>query len=211
VTPVRSMKLNTELPKLRELSEHERQAVLERLALTLQRTAKWAAYEGDDGTGNGHGLGGTGSPVCRERTLVQQRYPPCRRCRDPRAQSDDDVPLQAPAISHRAGSAVMKVFIYGTLKRGFPLFDKGLVGARYLGDVETVEAYPLYIAGSFYGPMMLDRPGRACVFAASCSTSTRIVFTFSTSWKTSIAQPAFAVPSQSPTSGEEYRRRRLDT
>ena len=53
----------------------------------------------------------------------------------------------------------MKVFIYGTLKRGFPLFDKGLVGADYLGDVETVERYPLYIAGSFYGPMMLDRAG----------------------------------------------------
>jgi gamma-glutamylaminecyclotransferase len=53
----------------------------------------------------------------------------------------------------------MKVFIYGTLKHGFPLFDKGLVGARYVGDVETVEPYPLYIAGSFYGPIMLDRPG----------------------------------------------------
>ncbi|MDM9644843.1 gamma-glutamylcyclotransferase family protein [Rhizobium sp. S163] len=53
----------------------------------------------------------------------------------------------------------MKVFIYGTLKRGFPLFEKGLHGARYLGDVETIELYPMYIAGSFYGPMMLDRPG----------------------------------------------------
>ncbi|SFB57292.1 Gamma-glutamyl cyclotransferase, AIG2-like [Rhizobium sp. NFR07] len=53
----------------------------------------------------------------------------------------------------------MKVFIYGTLKRGFPLFKKGLVGARYVGDVETIEPYPLYIAGSFYGPMMLDLPG----------------------------------------------------
>jgi gamma-glutamylaminecyclotransferase len=53
----------------------------------------------------------------------------------------------------------MRVSTYGTLKRDFPLFDKGLVGARYLGDVETVERYPLYIAGSFYGPMMLDRAG----------------------------------------------------
>ncbi|WP_184401331.1 gamma-glutamylcyclotransferase [Rhizobium sp. BK650] len=56
----------------------------------------------------------------------------------------------------------MKVFIYGTLKRGFPLFEKGLVGARYLDDVETVEPYPLYIAASFYGPMMLNRRGAAC-------------------------------------------------
>lgn len=53
----------------------------------------------------------------------------------------------------------MKVFIYGTLKRGFPLFDKGLRGARYIGDVETFERCPMYIAGSLYGPMMLDRPG----------------------------------------------------
>jgi gamma-glutamylaminecyclotransferase len=53
----------------------------------------------------------------------------------------------------------MKVFIYGTLKRGFPFFDKGLEGAEYLGEVETVEPYPLYVAGSIYGPMMLDRPG----------------------------------------------------
>lgn len=53
----------------------------------------------------------------------------------------------------------MKVFIYGTLKRGFPLFEQGLRGARYLGDVETVECYPMYIAATFYGPMMLDRPG----------------------------------------------------
>jgi hypothetical protein len=34
--------------KLRELNEPERQAVLERLAVTLERTAKWAADEGDD-------------------------------------------------------------------------------------------------------------------------------------------------------------------
>ena len=53
----------------------------------------------------------------------------------------------------------MKVFIYGTLKRGFPRFAKGLDGSHYLGIVETIKPYPLYIAGSFYGPMMLDRPG----------------------------------------------------
>jgi hypothetical protein len=34
--------------KLSELNEPERQAVLERLAVTLERTAKWAADEGDD-------------------------------------------------------------------------------------------------------------------------------------------------------------------
>lgn len=51
------------------------------------------------------------------------------------------------------------VFVYGTLKRGFPLFEKGPADATYLGDCRTVEPYPLYIAQEFYGPVMLDRPG----------------------------------------------------
>lgn len=42
------MMLNTQVPKLNELDAAERQAVLERLAVTLERTAKWAAEEGDD-------------------------------------------------------------------------------------------------------------------------------------------------------------------
>ena len=104
----------------------------------------------------------------------------------------------------------MKVFIYGTLKRGFPLFDKGLGGARYVGDVETVEPYPLYIAGSFYGPMMLERPGER-LRVRGCSTSTKIGFKFSTKWKMSITNPAFAVLSQSRRSGEGYRQRQSDT
>ncbi len=52
-----------------------------------------------------------------------------------------------------------KVFVYGTLKRGFPLFEQGLARAEFLGNVQTVEAYPLLIAGPWFGPMMLDRPG----------------------------------------------------
>lgn len=51
------------------------------------------------------------------------------------------------------------VFIYGTLKRGFPFHEQGLVGARMLGEVETVHPYPLYVAGPFFGPMMLDKAG----------------------------------------------------
>ena len=53
----------------------------------------------------------------------------------------------------------MKVFIYGTLKRGFALHDKGLGNSEYIGDVVTVEPYPLLIAAPFYGPMMLEQPG----------------------------------------------------
>jgi len=35
-------------PKFYELAQPERQALLERLAVTLHRTARWAADEGDD-------------------------------------------------------------------------------------------------------------------------------------------------------------------
>lgn len=55
------------------------------------------------------------------------------------------------------------VFIYGTLKRSFALHDKGLTGAQFLGNYQTVEPYPLYIAREFFGPMMLDRPGEGLV------------------------------------------------
>jgi gamma-glutamylaminecyclotransferase len=58
---------------------------------------------------------------------------------------------------------MMPVFIYGTLKRGFPLHEKGLTGARFLGLYQTVKPYPLHIAMSFFGPVMLDRPGEGLV------------------------------------------------
>jgi gamma-glutamylaminecyclotransferase len=54
---------------------------------------------------------------------------------------------------------VALVFVYGTLKRGFPLFEKGLPDATFLGACRTVESYPLYIAQDFYGPIMLNKPG----------------------------------------------------
>jgi len=51
------------------------------------------------------------------------------------------------------------VFVYGTLKRGFPLHELGLSNGLYLGPARTVLSYPLLVARDFYGPMMLDRPG----------------------------------------------------
>jgi gamma-glutamylaminecyclotransferase len=51
------------------------------------------------------------------------------------------------------------VFIYGTLKRGFPFHQMGLRDARFVGPARTVLPYPLLIAADFFGPMMLDRPG----------------------------------------------------
>jgi gamma-glutamylaminecyclotransferase len=51
------------------------------------------------------------------------------------------------------------VFVFGTLKKGFPLHDEGLGGATFLGHFETVESYPMLIAGPWFSPMMLDEPG----------------------------------------------------
>jgi gamma-glutamylaminecyclotransferase len=52
------------------------------------------------------------------------------------------------------------VFAYGTLKRGFPLHPCGMSQARYLGAYQTTRPYPLLIACDFFGPIMLDQPGR---------------------------------------------------
>jgi len=54
---------------------------------------------------------------------------------------------------------MVKVFVYGTLKNGFPFFEKGLADARFLGPYRTVEPYPMLIAQDFFGPVMLDKRG----------------------------------------------------
>lgn len=54
---------------------------------------------------------------------------------------------------------VTLIFVYGTLKRGFPLFEKGLQQATFRGTARTVLPYPMMIAKNFYGPVMLDQPG----------------------------------------------------
>lgn len=55
---------------------------------------------------------------------------------------------------------MVHVFVYGTLKRGFPFYELGLSAEQYLGPVKTVQPYPMLIALSFYGPVMLDQPGK---------------------------------------------------
>src|SRR5256885_16500788 len=52
----------------------------------------------------------------------------------------------------------MKVFVFGTLKRGFALHH-GLAGARFLGEYRTVERFPMLIAGPWYAPMIFNEPG----------------------------------------------------
>ena len=52
-----------------------------------------------------------------------------------------------------------RVFAFGTLKRGFPLHDRGLTGAVFLGRCRTLDPYPMFVAGTWFAPMMLDQPG----------------------------------------------------
>ncbi|WP_246299483.1 gamma-glutamylcyclotransferase family protein [Sinorhizobium psoraleae] len=52
------------------------------------------------------------------------------------------------------------VFVFGTLKRGFPLHRRGLARARFIGFYRTTRKYPMLIAGPWLAPMMLDEPGQ---------------------------------------------------
>lgn len=53
---------------------------------------------------------------------------------------------------------VDKVFVFGTLKKGFPLHDRGLLGAAFLGVFRTHWRFPMLIAGPRFAPMMLNEP-----------------------------------------------------
>lgn len=53
----------------------------------------------------------------------------------------------------------MMLFVFGTLKRGFPLHARGLSDGAFLGDYRTVERFPMVIAGRWFAPMMLNEPG----------------------------------------------------
>lgn len=52
------------------------------------------------------------------------------------------------------------VFVYGTLKKGFPNFKRYMASAAFLGRYRTVKKYPLVLFGSRYVPGMLDCPDR---------------------------------------------------
>jgi len=52
-----------------------------------------------------------------------------------------------------------RLFVFGTLKRGFPLHERARAGAIWLGRGTTIEAYPMFVAGRWYAPMMLNEPG----------------------------------------------------
>jgi gamma-glutamylaminecyclotransferase len=52
-----------------------------------------------------------------------------------------------------------RVFVYGTLKRGFPNYDGALTAFRCLGRFRTVEAYPLVVGGKWFSVYLIDEPG----------------------------------------------------
>ena len=51
------------------------------------------------------------------------------------------------------------VFVFGTLKEGFPLHRQGLGDTPKRRDCRTVERFPMFIAGPWYAPMMVNEPG----------------------------------------------------
>ena len=51
-----------------------------------------------------------------------------------------------------------KLFVYGTLKRGFPNHHY-MAGASYVGDALTVDAYPLVVGGTWFTPYLIPERG----------------------------------------------------
>jgi gamma-glutamylaminecyclotransferase len=51
-----------------------------------------------------------------------------------------------------------RLFVYGTLKRGFP--NHGfLEGQRFLGEARTIDAYPMIVQGLYFSPVVMPEPG----------------------------------------------------
>lgn len=51
------------------------------------------------------------------------------------------------------------VFVYGTLKRGFPNHDPLMTGERLLGLYRTLEALPMVISGQWFSPVVFPERG----------------------------------------------------
>jgi gamma-glutamylaminecyclotransferase len=66
--------------------------------------------------------------------------------------------MTAERRTHEAGGDVL-LFVFGTLKRGFPLHERGLARSRFIGEARTTERFPMVIAGDRFAPMLLHEPG----------------------------------------------------
>ena len=51
------------------------------------------------------------------------------------------------------------VFVYGTLKRGFPNYDAELLDQFYKCPATTLTCYPLLVANQWYSPVVVMAPG----------------------------------------------------
>ena len=51
------------------------------------------------------------------------------------------------------------LFVYGTLKKGFPNHAHYMRSAKELGTYQTIEKYPLVLCGARYVPCMIFSPG----------------------------------------------------
>jgi len=52
-----------------------------------------------------------------------------------------------------------RVFVYGTLKRGFPNHDGAIADLPCLGRFRTAQAFPLVVGGDWFSPYLIDEPG----------------------------------------------------
>ncbi len=52
-----------------------------------------------------------------------------------------------------------RVFVYGTLKRGFPNDITAVMTVKFLGRFTTVKAFPLVVGGSWFSPYLISEPG----------------------------------------------------
>ena len=51
------------------------------------------------------------------------------------------------------------VFVYGTLKRGFPNHATGMKSTAFVGRFRTCGRFALVLTGPWYSPVMIDEPG----------------------------------------------------
>lgn len=54
------------------------------------------------------------------------------------------------------------IFVYGTLKRGYPNAHIGMPQATYRGEHITIDRYPLVIGGPWFTPYLINEPGNGC-------------------------------------------------
>jgi gamma-glutamylaminecyclotransferase len=65
-----------------------------------------------------------------------------------------------------------QIFVYGTLKRGYPNYDTGMDGTAFVGTYRTVELYPLVIGGPWLSPNLIDEPGTGHQITGEIFTAT---------------------------------------